>query len=160
MWGRDKGATTMRRFASWSPALALLLIVRPAFGLDGVRVTGTAAKLQLELNDNTVDQALTELRSAFGLKCRCTISLDRRVTGLYQGNINRVLSRLLEGYNFVVKTTSSGDLELIVFDASAPASLAQGVPPPIPGYAPAATATTDPVVVGMERALRLLGQKK
>jgi hypothetical protein len=156
MLGGDKGATTMRRFASWSLALALLLIVRPTFGLDGVRVTGTAAKLQLELTDNTVDQALTELRSAFGLKCRCTISLDRRVTGLYQGNINRVLSRLLEGYNFVVKTSSSGDVELIVFDAT----LAQGVPPPIPGYAPAATATTDPVVVGMERALRLLGQKK
>ena len=149
----------MRRFVSWSLALALLLTVRPAFGLDGVRVTGTAAKLQLELNDNTVDQALTELRSAFGVTCRCSISLDRRVTGLYQGNINRVLSRLLEGYNFVVKTSSSGNVELIVIDASAPASLAQSVPPPISGYT-SSSAAIDPVVVGMERALRLQRQKK
>src|SRR5580704_12164744 len=77
MLAATKGATAMRSLASWSLALALLLIVRPAFGLDGVRVTGTAAKLQMELNDNTVDEALTELRSAFGLKCRCSISLDR-----------------------------------------------------------------------------------
>ena len=148
----------MRRFVSWSLALAMLLTVRPAFGLDGVRVTGTAAKLQLELNDNTVGEALTELRSAFGVTCRCAVPLDRRVTGLYQGNINRVLSRLLEGYNFVVKTSSSGNVELIVIDASAPASLAQSAPPPT-GYT-SSSAAIDPVVVGMERALRLQRQKK
>jgi hypothetical protein len=159
MLAATKGATTMRSFASWSLALALLLIVRPAFGIDGVRITGTAAKLQMELSDNTVDEALTELRSAFGLKCRCSISLDRRVTGLYQGNINRVLSRLLDGYNFVVKTSASGDVELIVLEASAPANLAQGAPPPISGNA-LSSAAVDPVVVGMERALRLQRQKK
>ena len=152
----------MRRLVSWSLALALLLSVQPAFGLDGVRVTGTAAKLQLELNDNTVDQALTELRSAFGLKCRCAISLDRRVTGLYQGNINRVLSRLLDGHNFVVKTSSSGDVELIVLGASAAASaapFAQGLPPPISGLA-SSSVTIDPMVVSMERALRSQRPKK
>jgi hypothetical protein len=149
----------MRRLVLWSLAFAILLIVKPSFGLDGIRVIGTAEKLQLELSNNTVDEALTALQSAFDLKCRCSISLDRRVTGLYQGNISRVLSRLLEGYNFVVITSPSGGLELIVAGAGVPTNLAQGVPQQIPGYA-SSPATTDPMVVGMERALRLQRGKK
>jgi hypothetical protein len=42
-------------------------------------------------------------------------------------------ARLLGGYDFVVKTSPSGDVELIVLGAAAAANLAQGMPPPTSG---------------------------
>src|SRR5258708_2632957 len=97
----------MQKVVAWLLAAASLLIVQPSFAFDGVKVAGTAEKLRIELSNATVDNALTALRSVFDLKCRCS-PLDRRVTGVYQGNISRVLSRLLEGDDYVIKTSPSG----------------------------------------------------
>ena len=115
-------------FACWSFVPAILLNVSPAFGLDGIRLAGTADKLQLELTDATVRDTLAALQSAFDLKCRCPPALNRRVTGVYQGNIGRILSRLLDGYDFVIKTSPSGAIEVIIPGAEAPAIPTQASP--------------------------------
>ena len=141
----------MRTFFSWTLALALLLVVRPSFGFEGIRIAGTAENLQLELSDNTLDDALTALRSAFGLKCSCAVALDRRVTGHYQGSVGRVLSRLLEGNDYVVKTTPSGDVELMVFGVSARTRIAQGATQAVPG---AAVPVTPDAAAGVAGALK------
>ena len=143
----------MRRALSWSLAFVILLIVEPSFGLDRIRVVGTAEQLQLELSNNTVDDALAALRSAFDLKCRCAMSLDRRVTGVYRGNIGRVLSRLLEGYDFVIKISPSGAVEAIVLGANAPANLAQAALQPILGHT-SSPAVVDAMGIGIERLKR------
>jgi hypothetical protein len=103
----------MQKFVAWSLAFASLLIVKSSFAFDGVQIVGTADKLQMELSNATVDNALAALGSTFDFKCRCS-PLDRRVTAVYRGNIGRVLSRLLEGYDHVVKTSPSGAVELVV----------------------------------------------
>jgi hypothetical protein len=123
-----KRAITMQKSIAWLLAFALLLIVTPSFASDGVKVAGTAEKLKLEVSNATVDNALAALRSAVEFKCLCSAPLDRRVTGVYQGNIRRVLSRLLEGYDYVIKTSPSGTVEVIVLRTNAS-------PPPDPGYA-------------------------
>jgi hypothetical protein len=123
-----KRASTMQRSVAWLLAFASLLIVTPSFASDGVRVTGTPEKLRLEASNATVDNALAALRSAVDFKCLCAPPLDRRVTGVYQGNIRRVLSRLLEGYDYVIKTSPSGNVEVIVLRANA-------FPQLNPGYA-------------------------
>src|SRR5262249_46994275 len=142
------------RLHAWSLSLVILFFAFPSFGLAGTQVTGTAAKLQLELDNTTVEDALAELTAAFGLKCRCAVPLERRVSGLYTGNINQVLSRLLDGYNFVVKTSPSGEIELIVLGQSSPSPMyrAHDVPPSL-GYTGSSPAI-DPVVVSIERAKR------
>lgn len=118
----------MQKSVAWLLAFASLLVVTPSFAFDGVKVAGTAEKLRLEVSNATVDNALAALRSAVDLKCLCSPPLDRRVTGVYQGNIHRVLSRLLEGYNYVIKTSASGTVEVTVLRANAS-------PRPDPGYA-------------------------
>jgi hypothetical protein len=123
-----KRASTMLKSVARLLAFVSLLIVTPASAFDGARVAGTAEKLKLEVSDATVDNALAALRSAVDFKCLCASPLDRRVTGVYQGNIRRVLSRLLEGYNYVIKTSPSGLVEVIVLGAN-------GSPQLNPGYA-------------------------
>ena len=123
-----KRASTMQKSVAWLLAFASLLIVTPSFASDGVRVTGTAEKLRLEASNATIDNALATLRSAVDFKCLCSSPLDRRVTGVYQGNIRRVLSRLLEGYDYVIKTSPSGIVEVIVLRTN-------GSPQLNPGYA-------------------------
>jgi len=109
----------MQKFIAWSLAFASLLIVGPSLAFDGVKVAGTAEKLRVEVNDATVDNALAALRSAVDFKCLCPPALDRRVTGVYQGSIGRVLSRLLEGYDYVIKTSPSGIVEVFVLRTNA-----------------------------------------
>jgi hypothetical protein len=121
-----KRASAMQKSVAWLLAFASLLIVTPSFAFDGVRVAGTAEKLKLEVSDATVDNALAALRSAVDFKCLCSPSLDRRVTGVYQGNIRHVLSRLLEGYNYVIKTSPSGAVEVLVLRTNASAQLNPG----------------------------------
>jgi hypothetical protein len=133
-----KRAITVQKFIPWMLAFASLLIVKSSFAFDGVRIVGTAEKLQIELSNATVGNALVALRSAFNFECRCSPPIDRRVTGVYRGNIGRVLSRLLEGYDYVIKTSPSGAVEVIVFRANAS-------PQPNPSYAssPATTVVDD-----------------
>jgi hypothetical protein len=114
-----KRAITTQKFVAWMLAFASLLIVKPTYAFDGVQIVGTVEKLQIELSNATVENALVALRSAFDFKCRCSPPMDRRVTGVYRGNISRVLSRLLEGYNYVIKTSPSGAIEVIVLRANA-----------------------------------------
>ncbi len=116
----------MQKFVAWLLAFALLLIVTPSSAFDGAKVAGTAEKLELEVSNATVDNALATLRSAVDFKCLCSPPLDRRVTGVYRGNIRRVLSRLLEGYNYVIKTSPSGFVEVIVLRANASPELNPG----------------------------------
>jgi hypothetical protein len=126
----------MQKFVAWSLAFASLLIVTPSFAFDGVKVAGTAEKVRIEVSNATVDNALAALRSAVHFKCSCSPPLDRRVTGVYQGNIGRVLSRLLEGYDYVIKTPASGTVEVIVLRTNAS-------PQPGPAYASSPATVVD-----------------
>jgi hypothetical protein len=118
---------TMQRCVAWLVAVTSLLIVEPSLAFDGVQIVGTTEKLQIELSNATVDNALAALRSTFDLKCRCPAS-GRRVTGVYRGNIRSVLSRLLEGDDYVVKASPSGGLEVIMLGASVSSPRNPGYP--------------------------------
>jgi hypothetical protein len=133
---KGKRAITMQKFVAWLLAFASLLIVTPSFAFDGVKVAGTAEKLKIEVSNAAVDTALAALRSAVDFKCSCPPPLDRRVTGVYQGNIGRVLSRLLEGYDYVIKTSASGIVEVIVLRTNAS-------PQPGPAYASSPASVVD-----------------
>jgi hypothetical protein len=130
-----KRAIAMQKFVPWLLAFASLLIAEPSLAFDGVKVAGTAEKLRIEVSNATVDNALAALRSAVDFKCSCSPPLDRRVTGVYQGNIGRVLSRLLEGYDYVIKTSPSG-IEVIVLRTNAS-------PQPGPAYASSPASVVD-----------------
>jgi hypothetical protein len=144
--------TLWRCLAARPLALAMLTIVAIAAVSSAraeIRVTGVAEAVRLEADDATVDEALTAL-GALGLRYRSAVALDRRISGTYEGPLARVISRLLQGYNFVVQT-SSGSIQATVLENSSAAAVRA---PQIyaPGRVPPPVQQEDPTIIGLRRA--------
>jgi len=75
-----------------------------------------------------VADVLAALAERFGLRVRGTVG-DRRISADFDGSLRRVIARVLDGYNYVIRTRGDG-LEVMVLDAASP----NAVPPPV--YAP------------------------
>jgi hypothetical protein len=79
-----------------------------------VRIEGNLSALRISTNGD----ALCDVLSAFGtrlpVKYRTAIPLNAEINGAYSGSLSRVVSRLLDGYNYLIK--NDHDLaEIIVF---------------------------------------------
>jgi len=93
-----------------------------------VRVEGEARDLRLEARDATVDEILAALGERFALRYH-GISGGRAVTANFEGPLRRVVARVLEGYNFVIRERGDG-LDVTVLNTSSPYAV------PAPAFAP------------------------
>ncbi len=93
-----------------------------------IRVEGRASDVHVDARDATVADVLAALSERFGLRVRGSVG-DRRMSADFDGSLRHVITRVLDGYNYVVRTRSDG-FEVTVFDAASP----NAVPPPV--YAP------------------------
>jgi hypothetical protein len=83
-----------------------------------VRVTEAGAgKLVIEAHDATVRQVLDALSASQTIRLHSSDALSRVVTGTYSGTLPHVLSRILDGYDHVIRSTSSG-LQLDIVGAA------------------------------------------
>jgi hypothetical protein len=85
--------------------------------------TGAPAEVRVEGNSNALrvtasGDALSDVLSAFGarlpVKFRTSVPLDAEINGAYSGSLSQVVSRLLDGYNYVIKQDSALT-EILVF---------------------------------------------
>jgi hypothetical protein len=83
------------------------------FEPDGgsVRVRGDMAAVRLDARRTTIADVLSALNAAFDISYRSAIVLDEEINGTYAGSLRRVISRVLDGYNYVIK---QGDAKLDV----------------------------------------------
>lgn len=156
----------MRRASSLCYAGATALVAG-GFGLApaaaDIRVSASGDTIVVQAENASVLEILTALEPALHIKIELIGSTTRRITGSYSGPTRRVLSRLLDGTNYIVSFTPQG-LHIAVLDpnarrattpigATAPAdedgSTAQGwnsTPPGLssPGSAPVAAVATAP----------------
>src|SRR5262249_3504685 len=95
----------MRRSAS-TAGLLLLLLAAPACA--EVLVSGTRDGIKIEISDASVEEVLAALGAKFALRYRSGAPLDKRLTGTHQGSLQRVVRRVLDGYDFVVRTSGEG----------------------------------------------------
>ena len=69
-----------------------------------VRIEGNLGALRV----STSGDALSDVLSAFGaqlpVKYRTSVPLGVEINGVYSGSLAQVVSRLLDGYNYVIKT--------------------------------------------------------
>lgn len=82
--------------------------------------------MRLELHDASIDEVFAALGARFGLRYRGSAALSHQLTGIYEGSLRRVVARVLEGYNFIVKT-SAGSIEVVVLDPARREAI-----PPVP----------------------------
>jgi hypothetical protein len=94
-------------------AAGTLLLLLQGDAWAETKVEGTVEALRIETADSPIQEVLASLRDAFKLEYRTSVQLDQSISGTYHGSLQRVLARLLDGYDFILKN-SSEKVELVV----------------------------------------------
>lgn len=109
-----------------------------------VRIEGVIEALQIEARDSTVSEILAALGTSYDLKYRDLPKVDRPVTGTFRGSLLQVLSRLLERYDYVVKRSAAGPIEILYVASRLPARQNSAAPTARPFVAAAPSKASVP----------------
>jgi hypothetical protein len=83
-----------------------------------VQVSGEGNAIRLEASDASLEEVLAALSTHCDLQFRYPEKLGRSVSGTFTGSLAQLLTRLLQGYNFVAETSASGT-RVVVYDLNA-----------------------------------------
>jgi hypothetical protein len=89
--------------------------LRPATNASLLHVQGSPAAVHLEVRQTTIAQVLAALMTAYDMSYSASIPLQRLLDGTYTGTLRRVVSRVLQGYNFAIEQDNT-KLVVIIFD--------------------------------------------
>jgi hypothetical protein len=84
--------------------LAFLFAVSLTCAHAEVRVQGDIAAVRVDANQAQISEVISALGPAFNLRYRTSIPLNKTISGTYMGSLGSVLARLLDGFNYVIKT--------------------------------------------------------
>ncbi len=84
--------------------LGVAVTIAPAPVLAEIQVRGSPEAVTIEARDTSVEEILAALSRAFDIDYQSSVDLDKPLYGTYVGPLSRVLTRILQGYNFVLKT--------------------------------------------------------
>ncbi|HEY1473217.1 MAG TPA: hypothetical protein VGF53_03955 [Pseudolabrys sp.] len=84
-----------------------------------VWVSGRPDAVRVEANNVSLEEVLTSLQTKFNLRYRASGTLERSITGSYDGSLRYVAIRLLAGYDFVLKIEPDG-MEALIWRQSRP----------------------------------------
>jgi hypothetical protein len=123
-----------------SAAVALLLTsLGPVNLYAEVRLTGSKDNIVLHANNATMPEILTEMQSVLLVRITLIGSTTRQFTGVYVGPLRQVLSRLLDGTNYIVSSRPDGMIVTII----GPSTPRSG---PVVAAAPTATDAAAPTI--------------
>jgi hypothetical protein len=105
-------------------ALGITLAIAPTWARAETQVRGTPQAVVVEAQNATVQEILIALSDAFEVQFRSAANLDKRLTGTYKGTLQQAVSRVLKGYDFVVKSGRSG-LEITLLGAGKPVAVVE-----------------------------------
>ncbi len=106
-------------------ASALLLAGGNA-ALAQLRVDGKPEAVHVEARDVPLQEVLSVLHDRFGLQYRSDDTLETLKTGVFDGPLQRVAARILEGYDFAMKITPQG-IDVLVLRQNRPGQTAVAV---------------------------------
>jgi hypothetical protein len=143
---------------------AIFLQALPMRAYADVRVSGETEALKIEASNASLEEVLAALGRSCGLQYRYPADFSRSVSGTYEGSLRQVLSRLLQGTNFVLESSASGT-KVVIYDLhSAPGGSINLVrpapvvtpprPPPEWGPIPGRSGFPPPRVPDLARSAR------
>src|SRR5260370_18111495 len=127
--------------------LGAALAIAPTPVLAEMQVRGSPDGVRIEARDARVEEILAALSRAFGMHYQLSSKLDKRLTGTYVGSLRRVVTRILDGYNFILKTDNGSIVVTVLGTPSAAAAAPVSSGPKVVGQSPA-----QPPSVGEDRA--------
>ena len=89
-------------------ALGLALAIAPELCFAETRVSGIPDALSIEAQNASVEEILVALSNAFDVHFRSSANLETRLTGTYQGSLQQVVTNVLKGYTFIMKSKEQG----------------------------------------------------
>jgi hypothetical protein len=122
------------RRSRWAAGLLLAFCACGAPGVSGaaVVVEGTPAAVRVTADQAAISDVLAAVTGNFNAKYRSAIPLDAPAGPAYAGSLAQVISRLLDGYNYVVKRDGQAT-EIVVFGRRGEVA----IPPPARSEPPA-----------------------
>jgi len=122
-------------------AALVVALMAPAAAFASAQVSGNQQAVSVDARNSSVKEVLSALSQKFKLQFQTSANLDRPVSGTYQGSLQHVVARLLEGYNFVIRT-NEGALEITVLGTQNGTTVAGAQSTPVVVSATAAPAQT------------------
>jgi hypothetical protein len=98
---------------AYGSACILVTVLLSATAKTETLLTGSRADLRIAITDASVAEVLAALEAKFDVNFRARAPLDHHVSGSYSGSLQSVVSRILNGYDFIIKTEAE-HLEVIV----------------------------------------------
>lgn len=129
------------RFEAFAAGAVIVLgvaLTAPAPALAKAQVEGSPDAVRVEAENTSIEEILAALGNTFALRYRSSINLGKQLSGTYRGPLERVVRRILEGYDFVLKL-DNGRLEVTVLAPRNAAATVAAAPPAL--TKPAANST-------------------
>ena len=95
-------------------ALSVVFVCLPTIARAEVHVEGSAAVVRVTTSRDTIADVLSALAATFNVQYRTAIPLNAAADATYLGSFRQVISRLLDGYNYTIKTDDSKTTEIVV----------------------------------------------
>ena len=131
----------LRRLFAFAIVSGALLAVSANAARAQVHVDGSPDAVHVEARDVPLQEVLAALQAKFNLSYHTDDALDTRKTGIFDGPLQRVTARILDGYDFAMKITPQGIDVLVlrqdqaggktVASAAPAAATAKGSPAPV-----------------------------
>jgi hypothetical protein len=86
----------------------------PTIARAEVHVEGSAAVVRITTSRDTISDVLSALAVTFKVQYRTAIPLNAPADATYSGSFRQVISRLLDGYSYAIKTDDSKTVEIVV----------------------------------------------
>jgi hypothetical protein len=116
----------MTRTAALIVGCALMLpLLQPRAAGAETHVSGAPDAVRVDARGASLDEVLGALAGKFNLNYRAKVPLDRRVNGVFSGSLSRVIARLLDGYDHVVKRNADG-IEVVILSVSPKSTVSSG----------------------------------
>lgn len=109
-------------------AAALVLALTCRCSTAGTLVSGTRELMVLQANDATIPEIIDALRSAIHVEMDLKGASSRKLTGRYSGSVHQVLSRILNGEDYVMHI-AAGKISIQLSRAGASDRSAVAAPP-------------------------------
>jgi len=98
----------LRRLFAFAIVSGALLAVSANAARAQVHVDGSPDAVHVEARDVPLQEVLAALQAKFNLSYHTDDALDTRKTGIFDGPLQRVTARILDGYDFAMKITPQG----------------------------------------------------
>jgi hypothetical protein len=84
-------------------------------GSSTIRIHGDAAAMRLDARHVPIADVFAALKTNYDVSYTSWTVLDDDINGTYSGSLRRVIARLLDGYNYVIKQ-NDGKLDVTILD--------------------------------------------